>query len=78
MEQRQNISLQDEISIIEIIRILWNKRWWILLATFITTRLAGIYAFTAKEQWISQAEVSQPKLQDFEDYFIIKENILES
>lgn len=72
MEQRQNLSLQDEISIIEIIRILWNKRWWILLATFITTGLAGIYAFTAKEQWTSQAEVSQPKLQDFEDYFITK------
>lgn len=52
----------DEIDLIEVFRTLWDKKWWIVLTTFITTLLAGIYAFTAKEQWTSKANVIAPRV----------------
>ncbi|MEG9499468.1 LPS O-antigen chain length determinant protein WzzB [Mannheimia indoligenes] len=62
----------DEIDLIEIIRALWDKKTWIILTTFITTLLAGIYAFTAKEQWTSKATVIAPKLADLGEYLNVR------
>lgn len=54
----------DEIDLIELIRTIWDKKWWIVLTTFVTTLLAGVYAFTAKEQWTSRAIVVAPRITD--------------
>lgn len=62
----------DEIDLIEIIRVLWDKKVWIILTTFITTLLAGIYAFTAKEQWTSKAVVIAPKLTELGEYLNVR------
>ncbi|MFA9489035.1 MULTISPECIES: Wzz/FepE/Etk N-terminal domain-containing protein [unclassified Mannheimia] len=62
----------DEIDLTEIIRVLWDKKIWIILTTFVTTLLAGIYAFTAKEQWTSKATVIAPTLTDLGDYLDIR------
>lgn len=62
----------DEIDLIEIFRILWDKKGWIVLTTFITTLLAGIYAFTAKEQWTSKAVVIAPKLTELGEYLNVR------
>ena len=43
----------DEIDLIELFRVLWKKKVWIVLSAFVCTLIAGIYAFTAKEQWLS-------------------------
>lgn len=51
----------DEIDLIDLIRALWDKKLWIVLSTFVCTLLAGIYAFTAKEQWTSRAVVIAPQ-----------------
>ena len=40
--------------------MLWDKKIWILISTFVFTAIAGVYAFTAKEQWTSSAEVIPP------------------
>lgn len=47
----------DEIDLVELIKVLWNKKIWIVLSTIVFTALAAVYAFTAKEQWTSKAEV---------------------
>lgn len=62
----------DEIDLIEIIRVLWDKKIWIILTTFITTLLAGVYAFTAKEQWTSKAVVIAPKVADMGNYLSLR------
>ncbi|MBN6709946.1 LPS O-antigen chain length determinant protein WzzB [Haemophilus haemoglobinophilus] len=62
----------DEIDLLEVISILWSKKWWIALSAFVFTSIAGGYAFTAKEQWTSKAEVIAPKLSDLGDYFIVR------
>ncbi|HGO5824645.1 TPA: LPS O-antigen chain length determinant protein WzzB [Mannheimia haemolytica] len=62
----------DEIDLIEIFRILWDKKWWIVITTFATTLLAGIYAFTAKEQWTSKATVIAPKLTELGEYLNVR------
>ncbi|QIM66140.1 chain length determination protein [Mannheimia granulomatis] len=62
----------DEIDLMEIFRILWNKKLWIIFTTFITTVLAGVYAFNAKEQWTSKATVIAPKLTELGDYLNIR------
>ncbi|HGO5815218.1 TPA: LPS O-antigen chain length determinant protein WzzB [Mannheimia haemolytica] len=62
----------DEIDLIEIFRILWDKKWWIVITTFATTLLAGIYAFTAKEQWTSKAVVIAPKVADLGNYLSLR------
>lgn len=62
----------DEIDLTEIIRALWDKKIWIILTTFVTTLLAGIYAFTAKEQWTSKATVIAPTSVELGDYLNIR------
>lgn len=62
----------DEIDLIELIRVLWDKKWWVVLTTFVTTLLAGVYAFTAKEQWTSKATVIAPTLTELGDYLDIR------
>ncbi|MDY4479240.1 MAG: Wzz/FepE/Etk N-terminal domain-containing protein [[Pasteurella] aerogenes] len=62
----------DEIDLVELIKVLWNKKIWIVLSTIIFTALAAVYAFTAKEQWTSKAEVIAPKVTDLGTYFNIR------
>lgn len=54
----------DEIDLIELIRVLWNKKIWIILSAFIFTGIAGVYAFKAKEQWTSTAIIVAPRSTD--------------
>ena len=63
---------QDEIDLIELFRELWNKKNWIALCVLVCTLIAGIYAFTAKEQWTSNAEVIGPRTLDLKDYFTLR------
>ena len=65
-------SANDEIDLIELLKTLWDKKIWIILSTFVFTALAGVYAFTAKEQWTSTAEVIEPKVSDLGSYFNIR------
>lgn len=55
---------QDEIDLIELFRVLWAKKLWIVLSAFVCTLIAGVYAFTAKEQWTSTAVVVAPRSTD--------------
>ena len=59
-----NYQNNNEIDLIELIRILWNKKLWILLCACFFTVIAGIYAFTAKEQWTSTAIIVAPRSTD--------------
>lgn len=68
----QEIRQNDEIDLIELIKVLWDKKIWIILSTFVFTALAGVYAFTAKEQWTSKAEVIEPRLADFNQYLNVR------
>ncbi|WP_077428253.1 LPS O-antigen chain length determinant protein WzzB [Rodentibacter heidelbergensis] len=63
-----NVAKNDEIDLIELIKVLWNKKIWILLSAFICTLIAGVYAFTAKEKWTSTAEVIAPTSIDMGKY----------
>lgn len=65
-------SVNDEIDLIELLKTLWDKKIWILISTFVFTAIAGVYAFTAKEQWTSKAEVIEPKVSDLGSYFNIR------
>ena len=55
---------QDEIDLIELLRVLWVKKVWIVLSAFVFTAIAGVYAFTAKEQWTSTAIIVAPRSTD--------------
>ena len=63
-----NYQNNNEIDLIELIRTLWNKKLWILLSACFFTVIAGIYAFTAKEQWTSKSVVIPPKVANLGDY----------
>ena len=63
-----NYQNSNEIDLIELIRILWNKKLWILLCACFFTVITGIYAFTAKEQWTSKSVVIPPKVANLGDY----------
>ncbi|WP_040975779.1 LPS O-antigen chain length determinant protein WzzB [Necropsobacter massiliensis] len=67
-----NEKRNDEIDLIELIKVLWDKKVLIILSAFVFTLIAGIYAFTAKEQWTSKAEVIAPKTIDLGNYFNIR------
>lgn len=68
-----NVAKNDEIDLIELIKVLWNKKVWILLSACICTLIAGVYAFTAKEQWTSKAVVIEPQIADLGEYFNISQ-----
>lgn len=72
MEDKVKAYSDNEIDLIELIKTLWDKKIWIILSTFVFTTLAGVYAFTAKEQWTSKAEVIAPKVTDLGTYFNIR------
>ena len=59
-----NYQKNNEIDPIELIKALWNKKIWILLSAFFCTTIAGVYAFTAKEQWTSTAIIVAPRSTD--------------
>ena len=59
-----NYQNNNEIDLIELIRTLWNKKIWIFLSTFFCTAIAGVYAFTVKEQWTSTAIIVAPRSTD--------------
>lgn len=60
------------IDLVELFRELWNKKIWIALSVLVCTLIAGVYAFTAKEQWASKAEVIGPRTADLGDYFLVR------
>ncbi|MGL5759482.1 LPS O-antigen chain length determinant protein WzzB [Plesiomonas sp.] len=60
MQQAANHS--DEIDLFELVGTLWRKKVTIIAVMCLTTLLAGAYAFTAKEQWTSEAIIAAPTL----------------
>ncbi|WP_439242076.1 LPS O-antigen chain length determinant protein WzzB [Lonepinella sp. BR2474] len=62
----------DEIDLIELFKALWHKKVWIVLSSFVFALIAGIYAFTAKEQWTSKAEIIPPKTVDLGEYLTVR------
>lgn len=62
----------DEIDLVDLARTLWAKKLWIVLSSVIFTLLAAVYAFTAKEQWTSKAEVIPPRSTDLGEYLAIR------
>lgn len=63
----------DEIDLIELFRVLWSKKYWIVLSALVCTLIAGVYAFTAKEQWTSKAIVIAPRTLDFSNYYNLRQ-----
>lgn len=48
--RRQEFVVSDEINLIELLKVLWNKKWWVVLFSMVFVIVAGIYIFTVKEQ----------------------------
>ena len=67
-----NYQNNNEIDLIELIRTLWNKKLWILLCACFFTVIAGIYAFTEKEQWTSKSVIIAPKVSNLGDYLLFR------
>ena len=54
----------NEIDLIELIRILWKKKLWIILSALVGMTISVGYVFTAKEQWTSTAILVAPRSTD--------------
>lgn len=70
--EKQHTAPSDEIDLVELLSVLWAKKWWIILFTFISTVFAGIYAFTAKEEWTSKAEIVSPNTVELGNYLTLR------
>ena len=64
----QKINETDGVDLIELIRILWTKKLWIIISAFIFMAISSGYAFTAKEQWTSKSVVIAAKVANLGDY----------
>lgn len=62
----------DEIDLIDLVRVLWQKKLFIILSALIFATIAGIYAFTAKEKWTSTAEVISPRVSELGNYLALR------
>lgn len=59
---------EDEIDLLELLSTLWKKKWVILFVTLLTTGLAAVYAFTAKEQWTAKTYIQAPRIAELGSY----------
>lgn len=59
---------EDEIDLFELLGTLWKKKWVILFITLLTTGLAAVYAFTAKEQWTAKTYIQAPRIAELGSY----------
>lgn len=59
----------DEIDLGELIAKLWQGRVLIAGVTVLSVAAAAGYAFTAKEEWTSQAIIEMPRLEALGDYY---------
>lgn len=59
---------EDEIDLFELLGTLWKKKWVILCVTLLTTGLAAVYAFTAKEQWTAKTYIQAPRIAELGSY----------
>ena len=59
---------EDEIDLFELLGTLWKKKWVIVFVTLLTTGLAAIYAFTAKEQWTAKTYIQAPRIAELGSY----------
>lgn len=62
----------DEIDLIDLIKVLWQKKLVVILTSFFFALIAAIYAFTAKEQWTSKATTIAPKVADMGYYLSLR------
>lgn len=62
----------DEIDLLELFGLLWRKKWWVLLSGLIGAVLAGVYTFTAKEEWTSKTEIIPPNASNLGDYLTLR------
>lgn len=63
---------QDEINLLELLNVIWQKKVTIVVISFLFTCLAGAYSLTVKERWTSSAEIIQPKYSDLDNYLEIR------
>ncbi|MGL5218821.1 MAG: LPS O-antigen chain length determinant protein WzzB [Plesiomonas shigelloides] len=59
---------EDEIDLFKLLGTLWKKKWVILCVTLLTTGLAAVYAFTAKEQWTAKTYIQAPRIAELGSY----------
>ena len=69
-QKRMNES--DEIDLIELIRVLWKKKLWIILSALVGMAISAGYAFTAKEQWTSTTIVVAPRSTDLGNLLLVR------
>lgn len=69
-----SIPNNDEIDLINLIKILWQKKLWIILSTIICIVIGGAYAFTAKQKWTSSAEIAAPQNSDIAQYLRLRQD----
>ncbi|WGE54966.1 Wzz/FepE/Etk N-terminal domain-containing protein [Actinobacillus equuli subsp. equuli] len=70
--EQTKLERDDEVDLIELIRILWARKFTIIFVTLLFTALSAVYAFTAKEKWTSQAEVVSPRVTDISEYLSLR------
>ncbi|MCD1124782.1 Wzz/FepE/Etk N-terminal domain-containing protein [Jinshanibacter sp. LJY008] len=62
-------SKNDEIELFALLVKLWQKKFWIVSCMIVATLIAGIYAFTAKEQWTATAVIDVPGYDSISNYY---------
>ena len=70
----QQTNYDDTIDLFELFGTIWRGKWQIVAITCLSILLAGIYAFTAEEQWTSKAQVRVPEPNQLENYLDIEES----
>lgn len=70
----QQSSSDDTIDLFELFGVIWQRKWLIIVITVVGILLAGIYAFSAKEQWTSKAQVRVPEPRQLTHYLNTEES----
>lgn len=63
----------NEIDLFDLVIKIWQAKWTIIVISMLTIILAGVYAFTAKEQWTATAQIRTPEARELQNYLNIQQ-----
>ena len=69
----QQTDYNDTIDLFELFGTIWQGKWLVVAITCLSILLAGIYAFTAEEQWTAKSQMRAPEQQHLQSYLDVQQ-----
>lgn len=64
LAQNNSMSQEDEIGLVQLVKVLWQGKTWIVICSLIFSVIGIVYALTAQQWWTSSAKITKGQYQN--------------